>query len=117
MREILKEDESLLAQVADPFAGGLTQGGTMKTAVLISHDTVLITITERILQGYCRIIPFNSVGSALESYSIVPNLLIIDMPLDDVNTIETLNGLKGDPCLPICPVLSVSEQPFEVAMG
>jgi diguanylate cyclase (GGDEF)-like protein len=80
----------------------------MKTAVLISRDTVLIAITERILQGYCRIVPFANIRSALDYvYSIVPNLLVIDMPLDDSEIVDTINRLKGDPIFTHLPVLAV----------
>jgi diguanylate cyclase (GGDEF)-like protein len=80
----------------------------MKTAVLISHDTVLIAITERMLLDYCRIVPFGNIASALDYiYSIVPDLLIVDMPLDEVQTVETLNGLKSDPIFTHLPVLAV----------
>jgi diguanylate cyclase (GGDEF)-like protein len=80
----------------------------MKTTVLISRDTATIAITERILQGYCRAVPFPHIRSALDYiYSIVPDLLIVDMPLDDADTIDVLNGLKGDPIFTHLPVLAV----------
>ena len=53
---------------------------SMKTAVVISRDTAFVAVAERILQGYCRVIPFTNIQSALDYiYSIVPNVLIVDM--------------------------------------
>jgi diguanylate cyclase (GGDEF)-like protein len=87
----------------------------MKTAVLISKDTVLIAITERILEGYCRIVPFTNIQSALDYiYSIIPNLMIVDMGIDDPAAIEILNTLKGDPIFTHLPVLAVIDERSQV---
>jgi diguanylate cyclase (GGDEF)-like protein len=83
----------------------------MKTAVLISKDTALVAITERTLDGYCRIVPFTNIRSGLDyTYSIIPNLLVVDLPLDDAATIEILNTLKGDPIFTHLPVLAVLDE-------
>jgi diguanylate cyclase (GGDEF)-like protein len=83
----------------------------MKTAVLISRDTVLSAITERILEGYCRIVPFSNIQSALDYiYSIIPNLMIVDMAAADTSTIEVLNMLKSDPIFTHLPVLAVIDE-------
>ncbi len=83
----------------------------MKTAVLISRDTALVAVAERLLQGCCRVIPFTNIQSALDYiYSIIPNLLIVDMPLDDETIIDVLNTLKGDPIFTHLPVLAVMEE-------
>src|SRR5271169_5766716 len=83
----------------------------MKTAVLISRDAALVAVAERILQGYCRVIPFTNIPSALDYiYSIIPNLLIVDMPLNDETVIDILNTLKGDPIFTHLPVLAVMEE-------
>jgi diguanylate cyclase (GGDEF)-like protein len=83
----------------------------MKTAVLISKDTVLVAITERILEGYCRIVPFTNIQSGLDYiYSIIPNLMIVDMCIDDPDTIQILNTLKGDPIFTHLPVLAVIDE-------
>jgi diguanylate cyclase (GGDEF)-like protein len=80
----------------------------MKTAVIISRDTALIAITERILEGVCRVVPFGSVQTGLDYiYSIIPNLLVVDLPFDDDNSVEILNALKGDPIFTHLPVLAV----------
>jgi diguanylate cyclase (GGDEF)-like protein len=87
----------------------------MKTAVLISRDTVLAAITERILEGYCRIVPFSNIQSGLDYiYSIIPNLMIIDMSTEDAATIEILNTLKGDPIFTHLPVLAVIDEHSQV---
>ena len=83
----------------------------MKTAVLISHDAGLVAVAERILQGYSRVVPFANIRSALDYiYSIVPNLLIIDIPLNEDHTVQILNGLKGDPIFTHLPVLAVIDE-------
>jgi diguanylate cyclase (GGDEF)-like protein len=83
----------------------------MKTAVLISRDTVLPAIAERILEGYCRVVPFSNIQSGLDYiYSIIPNLMIIDMSVADAPTIEALNTLKADPIFTHLPVLAVVDE-------
>jgi diguanylate cyclase (GGDEF)-like protein len=80
----------------------------MKTAVLISRDSVLLAVTERILEGYCRTVPFTNIQSGLDYiYSIIPNLMIVDMTTHDATTVEILNTLKGDPIFTHLPVLAV----------
>jgi len=83
----------------------------MKTAVLISHDAGLVAVAERLLEGLCRVIPFTNIQSALDYiYSIVPNLLIVDMSTRDEHMIGILNTLKGDPIFTHLPVLAVVEE-------
>jgi len=84
---------------------------SMKTAVVISRDTAFVAVAERILQGYCRVIPFTNIQSALDYiYSIVPNVLIVDMSSSDEHMITILNTLKGDPIFTHLPVLAVVEE-------
>ena len=55
----------------------------MKTGVLISRDTALIAIAEKLLEGSCRIISFSNMGSGLDYiYSLIPDLLIIDLVVE-----------------------------------
>lgn len=83
----------------------------MKTAVIISRDTALVAITERLLDGYCRVVPFNSIQSGLDYiYSIIPNLLVVDMPFDDPSATEILNALKSDPIFTHLPVLAAIDE-------
>jgi diguanylate cyclase (GGDEF)-like protein len=83
----------------------------MKTAVIISRDTAFVAITERILNGNCRVVPFNSIQSGLDYiYSIIPNLLVVDIPFDDTASIEILNTLKGDPIFTHLPVLAAIDE-------
>ena len=87
----------------------------MKTAVLISRDTVLSAITERILEEYCRIVPFSNIQSGLDYiYSIIPNLMIVDMAAVDASTMEVLNLLKSDPIFTHLPVLAVIDDRMSV---
>ncbi len=83
----------------------------MKSTVTISRDAALVAITERVLGGTCRVVPFSSLQSGLDYiYSIIPNLLIIDMSLDDASSVETLNSLKSDPIFTHLPVLAVIDE-------
>ncbi|OPY70621.1 MAG: response regulator PleD [Syntrophorhabdaceae bacterium PtaU1.Bin034] len=87
--------------------------GAMKTAVLVSRDTVLIPVAERLLEPVCRIVPFSSIRSALDYiYSVVPDLLIIDMALADETSISILNAVKSDPIFTHLPVLAVVDDGF-----
>ncbi len=83
----------------------------MKTGVLISRDTALIAITERLLEGACRILSFNNMGSCLDYvYSLIPDLLVVDLTMKDSETIPILNTLKKDPIFTHLPVLAVLDE-------
>ncbi len=83
----------------------------MKTGVLISRDTALVAITEKLLEGMCRIISFSNIGSGLDYiYSLIPDLLIIDLVVDDAGTVTILNTLKNDPIFTHLPVLAVIDE-------
>ncbi len=85
----------------------------MKSAVIISRDTALVAITERILDGSCRLVPFSIIQSAVDYiYSIIPNLLVVDMPFDDESSVDALNTLKSDPIFTHLPVLAVIDERF-----
>jgi diguanylate cyclase (GGDEF)-like protein len=80
----------------------------MKTAVLISRDTALTAITERLLEGSCRIIPFSNIGSGLDYiYSLIPDLLVVDLTTSGEDSVHMLNVLKDDPIFTHLPVLAV----------
>ena len=80
----------------------------MKTGVLISRDTALVAITEKLLEGICRIISFSNIGSGLDYiYSLIPDLLIIDLTVNDAGAVNILNTLKNDPIFTHLPVLAV----------
>ena len=80
----------------------------MKTIVLISQDTVLITICSKILQKLYRTLVFTNIRSALDYiYNAVPDLMIMDMDIDDHATVAILNNLKEDPIFNQLPVLAL----------
>ena len=87
----------------------------MKTIILISHDMVLISIIEKILEGDYRIVVFRNMHSALDYiYNSIPNLMIVDMDPDDKPAVMALNNLKEDPIfnqLPVLALLSDAEYP------
>jgi diguanylate cyclase (GGDEF)-like protein len=83
----------------------------MKTAVIISHDTGLVAMAERILEGQFRIIPFTNIRSGLDYiYALIPDLLILDLALDDAGTINILHALKDDPIFTHLPVVAVTDK-------
>ena len=80
----------------------------MKTIILISHDMVLISIIDKILEGLYRIVVFRNMQSALDYiYNSIPDLMVIDMDPDDQPAITVLNNLKDDPIFNQLPVLAL----------
>lgn len=80
----------------------------MKSAVHISRDTALIAIVERLLTGYCRTIPLGNIRSGVDYiYSLIPDLLIIDLTPNDPATVEALNTIKTDPIFTHLPTLAL----------
>jgi diguanylate cyclase (GGDEF)-like protein len=83
----------------------------MKTGVLISRDTALIAIAEKLLEGSCRIISFSNIGSGLDYiYSLIPDILILDLIVNDAGAVTILNTLKNDPIFTHLPVLAVIDE-------
>jgi diguanylate cyclase (GGDEF)-like protein len=69
---------------------------------------VLISIIEKKLQDFYRIVSFKNMQSALDYiYNSIPNLIILDADLNDHITINTLNNLKEDPIFSQLPVLAI----------
>ena len=80
----------------------------MKTIILISHDMVLISIIEKILEEHHGVVVFRNMQSALDYiYNSTPNLMIVDMDLDDRSAIAVLNNLKEDPIFNQLPILAL----------
>jgi diguanylate cyclase (GGDEF)-like protein len=80
----------------------------MKTAAIITRDTVVISMSQRMLEGVCHLVPFASMQSCVEYiYTIIPDLLIVDIVPDDATTIGILNTVKSDPIFTHLPVLAV----------
>jgi diguanylate cyclase (GGDEF)-like protein len=80
----------------------------MKSAVHISRDTALIAIVERLLSGFCRTIPLGNIQSGLDYiYSLIPDLLIIDLAANDPATVDALNTIKEDPIFTHLPTLAL----------
>jgi diguanylate cyclase (GGDEF)-like protein len=80
----------------------------MKTIVAISGDTVLANITINSLNHLYNVIVFGGVASALDCiYNSIPDLVIIDVDLNDTTAIDVLNSLKDDPMFSQLPLLIV----------
>jgi diguanylate cyclase (GGDEF)-like protein len=83
----------------------------MKSTVVVSRDAALVAIAERILGGACKIVSLGNLQTGLDYInSIIPNLLIVDMPLDGAESIDLLNSLKTDPNFTHLPVLAVIDE-------
>jgi diguanylate cyclase (GGDEF)-like protein len=80
----------------------------VKTIILISHDMVLISIIEKILEERYRVVVFRNMQSALDYiYNSTPNLMIVDVDLDDQPAVTVLNNLKEDPIFNQLPILAL----------
>ncbi|MDR2018590.1 MAG: diguanylate cyclase [Syntrophobacterales bacterium] len=81
----------------------------MKTIVLISLDMVMISIIDKILEKFYRVVVFMDMRSALDYiYNSIPDLMIVDiMNPDDQTIITVLNSLKEDPIFSQLPVLTL----------
>jgi diguanylate cyclase (GGDEF)-like protein len=80
----------------------------MKTIVLISPDMALMSIIEKMLQDYYRVVAFKTIQAALDYiYNSIPNLIILDIDLKDEVTITILANLKEDPIFSQLPVLAI----------
>lgn len=87
----------------------------MKNTVHISRDAALIAITERLLEGLCRTISFSNIGSGLDYiYSLIPDLLIIDLAIDDSRILDVLNTLKADPIFTHLPTLALIDDSIDL---
>ena len=80
----------------------------MKTVIVVSRDTVLTGLADRLLSPHFRTLIFSQIVSAVDSiYNNIPNLVIAEIVPDDASMVESLNNLKEDPMFKQIPVLAV----------
>jgi diguanylate cyclase (GGDEF)-like protein len=80
----------------------------MKSAVHISRDAALIAIVERLLEGFCRTISLGNIQAGLDYiYSLIPDLIIIDLSANDPAMVDALNTIKEDPIFTHLPALAL----------
>lgn len=88
-----------------------------KNLVVISRDTVMKRLMESLLEDAFHVVVLNSMQSAIDFiYNTMPNLVVIDLTVDDRDAVVILNNLKGDPIfsqLPVMAVLSDNPQSSE----
>ena len=86
-----------------------------KTIVVISQDTALSSIIERLLNKAYRILSFYNIRSAIDYiYNSIPDLVIIDIHEGDSFTVGVLNNLKSDPIFHQLPVLMVIDDAGDI---
>jgi diguanylate cyclase (GGDEF)-like protein len=87
----------------------------MKTIVIVSDDSVLINIILKSLNTSYNVIVFNGVTSALDCiYNSIPDLVVVEIALNDTTTIDILNSLKGDPMFSQLPLLAILPENTEI---
>ncbi len=88
----------------------------MKTIVVITKDPLLTNIIDRLLKDFYNIVNFSNIQSSLDYiYGAIPDLMIIDIVMDDSMTVNILNEMKGDPIFGHLPVLAVVGDNFMVS--
>lgn len=88
----------------------------MKTVVVVCKDIVLTNAIDRSLKGSYQAVLFSNIPSALDYiYNSVPDLIVINVLLDDPLAINTLNDLKGDPMFHQIPVLAILPEHFNLS--
>ena len=91
----------------------LFRANRLKTVVVVTRDVVLTSIIDRFLKDSYSIVVFTKIEHSLDYiYNSLPDLLIIDISLDDVVTIGIINDLKSDPIFGQVPVLAVLSDDF-----
>lgn len=87
----------------------------MKTVVIVTKEVVLTGIISRSLKDAYSLVVFTRMEHSLDYiYSSLPDLLIVDISLDDAVTIGIINDLKSDPIFGQVPILAVLADDFAI---
>lgn len=79
-----------------------------KTVVVISQDTVLKGLLEGFLHNGLTVVAFTNMHSAIDFiYNTIPNLVVMDLAVQDNKAVAILNNLKGDPIFSQLPVMAI----------
>jgi diguanylate cyclase (GGDEF)-like protein len=80
----------------------------MKTIVLISRNTILTDIVTKGLNPTYNLITFRDIAPALDQiYVSIPDLVVVEIDLKDLTTIDIFTNLKADPIFSQMPVLAI----------
>ncbi len=80
----------------------------IKTVIIVSSDTVLANIIIKNLESFYNVIAFKEVASALDCiYNSIPDLVVVEIDLNDTMIIDVLSNLKGDPMFSQLPLLAI----------
>jgi diguanylate cyclase (GGDEF)-like protein len=80
----------------------------IKTIIIVSSDTVLANIIIKNLESFYNVIVFKEVASALDCiYNSIPDLVVVEIDLNDTMVIDVLSNLKGDPMFSQLPLLAI----------
>ncbi len=86
-----------------------------RTVLVISHDIVLTSIVENIVQNVGNPISFRYFKFALDFiYNSVPDLIIVDIPEEASSDAQILNDLKSDPIFGQIPVIAIFPDEFRI---
>jgi len=87
----------------------------MKSIAVISEDIIILNTLEVMLKDLYKTAIFNNVQSALDYiYNSMPDLVIIDINTNDLDSINILSDLKEDPIFYQLPVLAVFPDQFSI---
>lgn len=79
-----------------------------KSVVVITQDVFLSRIAEMVLGERYRLAIFKTAQSAIDYiYNAIPNLVIVNVEVEDSSVVRVLNNLKQDPIFSQLPVLAV----------
>jgi diguanylate cyclase (GGDEF)-like protein len=79
-----------------------------KSVVVITQDVFLSRIAEMVLGERYRLAIFKTAQSAIDYiYNAIPNLVIVNVEVEDSSAVRVLNNLKQDPIFSQLPVLAV----------
>jgi len=85
----------------------------MKSIAVISEDIIILNTLEVMLKDLSKTAIFNNMQSALDYiYNSMPDLVIIDINTNNLDSINILSDLKEDPIFYQLPVLAVFSDQF-----
>jgi diguanylate cyclase (GGDEF)-like protein len=80
----------------------------MKSVIVVSKDMVLANIIKKNLESLYNLIVFSGVASAIDCiYNSMPDLVVIEIDLNDTMSVDILSNLKGDPMFSQLPLLAI----------
>ncbi|MEI6609701.1 MAG: diguanylate cyclase [Deltaproteobacteria bacterium] len=88
----------------------------MKTIVIVCRDAILKSAIERSTKGIYVSVIFNNMPSALDHiYNSMPDLIVINVIIDDPSAVNIINEIKTDPLFHKLPVLAILPDQFNIS--